>query len=452
MNGSFIEYFKCPERFAQLSLREALAEPKRFFRFNGSSTFYGRLGDSHNGVNGATSFDVAEDVALERGRVTLPFDVQEVVENLEREQYPCSSRKDKSVAHPAVAALYYLIRPLLPVAVRKHLQRVHLKGWDQISFPKWPVDRTVNELFERLMMLALKAQGLERIPFIWFWPDGAPSTAIMTHDVETGRGRDFCSTLMDIDDAYGIKASFQVVPEQRYKVTQGYLNSITNRGFEIAVQDLNHDGRLYKTRQQFIERVKKINYYRRQWGADGFRAAVLYRRQEWFDELEFAYDMSIPNVAHLDPQRGGCCTVMPFFIGKLVELPVTTIQDYSLFHILRDYGIDLWKTQIELIMEKHGLLSFIIHPDYVTAAPERKVFEALLSHLAGLRRDRGVWIATPREVNCWWRQRAEMKIVEDIEGIRIEGSGSERARIAYASEVDGRLDLTLEPAVANQRV
>jgi hypothetical protein len=28
--------------------------------------------------------------------------------------------------------------------------------------------------------------------------------------------------------------------------------------------------------------------------------------------LCFAYDMSIPNVAHLDPQRGGCCTIMPF--------------------------------------------------------------------------------------------------------------------------------------------
>jgi hypothetical protein len=450
MNDSFVEYFRCPERYAHLGLGEALTEPKRFFRLNGSNTFYGRLCASHHGVNGGGVCDVAEDVVLKGGRVTLPFDIREVVENLERELYLCSSRNEKSMTHPAVAAVYYLIRPLLPVAVRKHLQRMHLKGWDQISFPRWPVDRTVNELFERLILLALKAQGLERIPFVWFWPDGAPSSAIMTHDVETGRGRDFCTTLMDIDDAYGIKASFQVVPEERYEVTQNYLDSITKRGFEVAVQDLNHDGRLYKNRQQFVERVRKINAYRRLWGADGFRAAVLYRRQEWFDDLEFAYDMSVPNVAHLDPQRGGCCTVMPFFVGKLLELPVTTIQDYSLFHILGDYRIDLWKTQIELIMEKQGLLSFIIHPDYVTTAPERKVFESLLSHLAGLRRDKGVWIATPGEVNRWWRQRAEMKIEEDAEGIRIVGKGSERARIAYASEVNGCLNLTLEPAVARR--
>jgi len=143
---------------------------------------------------------------------------------------------------------------------------------------------------------------------------------------------------------------------------------------------------------------------------------------------------------------------MPYFVGNLLELPVTTTQDYTLFHILRDYKADLWKTQIELIMDKHGLLSFIIHPDYVTTGPERKVFEALLSRLAELRRDEGVWIATPGEVNRWWRQRAGMRIVEDHEGVRIEGEGSERARIAYASAVDGRLAVTVEQAVANRRV
>lgn len=256
---------------------------------------------------------------------------------------------------------------------------------------------------------------------------------------------------MDIDDAYGFKACFEVVPEQRYDVPLAFLDSITKRGFEVAVHDLNHDGRLYINRQQFVERVAKINSYGHRWGVEGFRAAVLYRRQEWFGDLEFSYDMSVPNVAHLDPQRGGCCTVMPYFIGNLLELPVTTIQDYSLFHILKDYNIDLWKTQIELIMEKHGLISFIVHPDYVTTASERTVYEMLLSHLDGLRQQRGLWITTPGELNRWWRQRAAMKIVEDGEGVRIEGTGSERARIAYASEIDGRLTFTVDQPVASQR-
>ena len=81
--------------------------------------------------------------------------------------------------------------------------------------------------------------------------------------------------------------------------------------------------------------------------AKGFRAGVLYRKQLWYDALDFEYDMSVPNVAHLDPQRGGCCTVMPYFLGNLLELPVTTTQDYCLFNILNDYSINLWERQIE---------------------------------------------------------------------------------------------------------
>jgi hypothetical protein len=224
------------------------------------------------------------------------------------------------------------------------------------------------------------------------------------------------------------------------------------------VHDLNHDGLLYRNRAEFLRRAEKINAYGKQFGAEGFRAAVLYRRQLWYDALDFSYDMSVPNVAHLDPQHGGCCTVMPYFIGNIVELPVTTTQDYMLFHILDDHSIRLWEKQIDLIMQRHGLMSFIVHPDYVAQPRERGTYEALLARLARLREEKGVWIATPGEVNRWWRQRAQMNLVEDGAGLRIEGTGSERARIAYATEESGQLVMTLQesgelarPALSSRR-
>ena len=253
------------------------------------------------------------------------------------------------------------------------------QNWDRLPFPRWPVDRTVDQLFEQTMLLSLQAQSIDQIPFIWFWPEGATSCAIMTHDVETASGVRSCSYLMDMEDAFGIKGSFQIIPEQRYEVTDDFLNSIRQRGFEVVVHDLNHDGQLFRDKDQFLQRAAKINSYKERFGASGFRAAVLYRRQLWFDALDFSYDMSVPNVAHLDPQRGGCCTVMPYFVGKILELPVTTTQDYTLFNILNDYSIDLWKKQIDLIMEKHGLISFIVHPDYVNGPRERAVYETLLA-------------------------------------------------------------------------
>jgi hypothetical protein len=442
MNNCLVQYYRCPERYVRLLPKGPLSATEGYFQFGEGAICYGQYGGAEPSPLPAGHLpDALANVAFEDGTTCLPFDPSQIVDNFGREAYVHGSSQAKPKA--ALSKLYYLVRPVLSVGVRKHLQRFHLRGWDKIPFPQWPVDRTVDVVVERLLQLSLKAQRRESIPFIWFWPDGAPSCAVMTHDVETTAGRDFCSTLMDIDDRFGIKAAFQVVPEERYEVSREYLDSITRRGFEVAVQDLNHDGHLYSDRQQFLSRVSKINRYGREWGAEGFRAAILYRHEEWFDDLDFSYEMSVPNVAHLDPQRGGCCTVMPYFIGKLLELPVTTTQDYPLFHILGDYSIDLWKRQTELIMEKHGLMSFIVHPDYIMSSRERRTYETLLGYLSQLRDERGVWIAKPGEVSRWWRQRASMQLVETECGWQIEGEGKKRARIAYASEENGRIKFSL---------
>ncbi len=443
MNKSLCQYYRCPEQQVPLVLRGPLSEESGYFKF-GRDVLYGRL----HGGNTVTSLghvlkDVSSECTYARGAVCLPFDATQVVNNLRYELYTNASAH----GHPASSFLgrsYDFVRPVLPVGVRKHLQKFRLNGWRQLRFPNWPVDRTVDSVVERLLLLSLKAGGLQEIPFIWFWPNGASSCAIVTHDVETSVGRDFCPSLMDVDDEFGVKASFQVVPECRYDVPEHYLGTIRNRGFEINVQDLNHDGYLFRNRKEFLARVKKINEYGRQYGADGFRSAILYRRQEWYDAFEFSYDMSVPNVAHLDPQRGGCCTVMPYFVGNMIELPVTVTQDYSLFHILREHSIQLWKQQIELIMTKHGLMNFIIHPDYIIAREERATYQTLLRYLTQLAAEKNVWMPLPREVASWWRNRSNMKLVEMNGSWRIEGEGSERARVAYASEKDGQLVYSFE--------
>ena len=294
-------------------------------------------------------------------------------------------------------------------------------------------------MFETLMGLMLRASGKDEIPFVWFWPDGMSGCATMTHDVETDAGLKFCMELMDINDSFGIKSSFQLIPGARYTVREEDLVAIKTRGFEVNVHDLKHDGHLFDEYQQFQTAAVKINDFGVQFGSEGFRAAVLYRNQEWFGALNFAYDMSVPNVAHLDPQRGGCCTVMPYFIGNMLEIPVTATQDYTLFHMLKRYSIDLWREQIQIILKQHGMASFIVHPDYVDTERTVDVYKQLLGHLAKLRSTAQVWIALPREINQWWRQRSRMKLVPDGDGWRIEGDGAERARIAYARQRNGKL-------------
>lgn len=440
MNECVTQHFRCPEKYVKLNTQGPLSRENGYFRFGNEGIYYGRLvGGAPASTPSGNLCDVISQTFIKDGVTYLPFDVKQVMDNLRWEVYSKSTCQSQSLLSSMLTGIYYFVRPVLPVSVRKYLQKTRLSDWNTLRFPRWPVDRSVDLLFEQLLLISLRSQGVERIPFIWFWPNGAPSCAIMTHDIETQVGRDYCPEVMDLEDAYGIKSCFCVVPESRYEVTKEYLDSIRSRGFEISVHDLNHDGYLFRKRKEFLVRAEKINAYGKKFGAFGFRAAALYRNQQWFDALKFSYDMSVPNVGHLEAQRGGCCTVMPYFIGDILELPLTTIQDYALFSYLNNYSIDLWKHQIELIMEKHGLINFIIHPDYIARPCEWDVYRTLLAHLAHLVHKNGLWISTPGEVNRWWRQRTEMRLVEDEHGVRIEGDGSERARIAYASEKDGKL-------------
>ncbi len=426
------EYYRCAPIGASFAPPTQLSADAGFFQTNRELRCFGRF--AKRTADGQSPSGIADrqiHVGRDSERVNLPFVPREIIENLRMERYAAGGNGNRN--NGLIRQVYYLIRPLLPVSLRKYLQRYSLRGWDQITFPQWPVDCTVDRLHEMLLVLAMQSQQICEIPFVWFWPDGRPACASVTHDIETATGRDFCSQLMDIDDSFDIKASFQVVPEERYEVTSEYLSSIRDRNFEVNIHDLNHDGNLFQSREQFLQRAESINQHGKEFQARGFRSAVLYRNLEWMDALDFKYDMSVPNVAHLDPQRGGCCTVMPYFIGEKLEIPVTAIQDYSLFHILADYSTRLWEQQIEIIKEAHGLASFIIHPDYVIEGRARSTYERLLAHLDSLRKDQNVWIALPGEINDWWRSRAKMRVRRVTGTWQVEGEGSERARVAFAS-------------------
>ena len=247
MNRTFQQYFRCPEQDVRLVVKGSLSGDSGFFRFGQGIVGYGRYAGSAPADSPQDNLlDAWADSDCAAGFVRLPFDLEEVVENLRLERYTRDSQNGSS-AKSVTASLYYAVRPFLPVSFRRRLQRAYLRDWGKIAFPNWPVDHTVDSIMQRSMQLLLRARQLESIPFIWFWPDGASSGASMTHDVETAAGRDFCESLMNFNESFGIPASFQIVPEDRYEVSEKFLDSIRKRGFEVNVQDLNHDGRLSTT-------------------------------------------------------------------------------------------------------------------------------------------------------------------------------------------------------------
>lgn len=445
MGQHFLEYYRCPDRYGAFDVAGRLREPSGYFRWGQDTVCYGRTSSGAGASRPNTRlYDAQADLSTRESVAVFPFDPEEIVENLQRERYSAHFRESDRFSNEVLRTIYYFLRPWLSVPVRKHLQKMRLRKWKEISFPDWPVAFTVDRIHQKRLALAMQAQNIDRVPFIWFWPDNYLSCCIITHDVEDLRGRDFCGDLMDLDESFGFRSSFQVVPETRYAVPKTYLKSITDRGFEVNVHDLKHDGRLYAEYAEFQRRAFRINEYGRQFDAIGFRSGILYRNADWYDAFDFQYDMSIPNVAHLDPQRGGCCTVMPYFIGDMIELPLTSTQDYTLFHILEDYSIDLWKRQIEMIRANNGLVNILVHPDYIIETREQTIYRSLLAHLSHLRSRDRMWTPLPRDLAKWWRQRREMRLVYQDGQWRVQGTGSERACVAYSCLAGDQVSYTFD--------
>jgi glycosyltransferase involved in cell wall biosynthesis len=435
MTSNFNQYFKCADSVRGLCPDEPAAKKSGFFRFGHDLICYGPVASISPAKSPFASLpDVEPFLRYEDGQVVLPFVPDQISEGLLNEVYSNQMEPEytRLGSHSAVRRIYYWGRPLLSLRLRSVLQRIKLHGKLKSPFPSWPVDRSVDKLFEKLMIATIRASGGHPVPFIWFWPEGKQAAFVLTHDVEDSAGKAFCSSLMDIDDEYGFKASFQIVPEDRYVVEPEFLQQFRDRQFDICVHDLNHDGYLYREYSEFKRRAKLINHYCKEFGAKGFRSGVLYRNLRWYGEFDFAYDMSVPNVGHLDPQGGGCCTVMPYYVGDILEVPVTLTQDYSLFHILHQYSIDLWKQQIRTIADGHGLISAIIHPDYVIEPEQQQLFRSLLDFVRQQCSARDIWATVPSAINSWWRQRSAMNLVQGPEGWQISGEGSDKARVAYA--------------------
>src|SRR5438132_1060174 len=121
---SIIEYYRCPQELLDCHVVGSLKASDGYFRFGQDLICYGQTsGYTHPTVNGAL-FDASAHVHRHKYTCLLPFDLTQAVNNLRYERYVDQASQELWFQNVWVKKFYYILRPLLPVSLRKHLQKV----------------------------------------------------------------------------------------------------------------------------------------------------------------------------------------------------------------------------------------------------------------------------------------------------------------------------------------
>jgi len=145
------------------------------------------------------------------------------------------------------------------------------------------------------------------------WPNGNKFALVLTHDVETAEGLDKCYQLAEIEERLGFRSSFSFVPGD-YPVPAALRQSLTDRGFEIGVHGLHHNGNPFRSDSFFKKQAIEINRYLKEWGSVGFRSPSMYHDLELLHHLDIEYDASTFDTDPFEPQPDGMGAIFPFWV------------------------------------------------------------------------------------------------------------------------------------------
>ncbi len=226
--------------------------------------------------------------------------------------------------------LYYELKPYLPRRLTVQLRRLvqskaaayeptesgPAEAWPtkpQSSALGWPVEPRFAAFQWEVLRQVLILSGLPAIHYKPFWPQNRRFALILTHDIETAQGQDFVRQVAELEEKLGFRSSFNFIAE-RYPLDQQLINELRQRGFEVGLHGLRHDGKLFSSLQEFNRRAARINQHLCQLDLVGFRAPLTHRQPEWMQALDILYDSSFFDTDPYEPIPGGVMSIWPFLL------------------------------------------------------------------------------------------------------------------------------------------
>jgi len=333
--------------------------------------------------------------------VWIPFDLDEAyaayVTEAWRESQPVRALSSRQLD------AYYRIKRVVPRSWLLSARRLLMRWTGLPAFPAWPLDESVDRLARFYAQCLLVAADEGEATFRWFWPRRHRAAVVLTHDVESAEGLRLAVEIADLEEMHGFRSSFNIVGGD-YPIDDEIVRELRARGFEIGLHGLHHDRSLFASRASFEAQLPRLAEAAGRLEALGFRSPSTHRVIEWLPELPVSYDCSVPHSDPYEPQPGGCCSLWPYFLGSVVELPYTLPQDHTLFTLLRSKSVDLWLSQVGAIERRFGLVQCLSHPDpgYLGDPDKRALYGEFLAALGA--RD-ALWRPLPRELAAWWSRR-----------------------------------------------
>jgi hypothetical protein len=358
--------------------------------------------------------------------------------------------------------LFYTVKPMIPRRVQILLRRRLAVHKREKHSHIWPIDIT-------------SAQP----PKGWSgWPEGKQFALVLSHDVDTIRGYNNVLKVAELEERMVFRSCFSFVPERYGRVSLDLLDQLRTRGFDVAVHGLKHDGKLFLSKRTFDRQALRINGYLKKWRTEGFTSPSMQRNLEWMTALNIDYSTSTFDTDPFEPQPDGAGTIFPFVVYRtssqltahssqpnsccneplpmssdlpssyelsamsnelspmssdlpcshepsamscepsscFIELPYTVPQDSTLFVILLEKTINIWKRKLDWVAEKGGMALLNTHPDYMNGSSRwgreeypMRFYEEFLSYVKEKYEGR-YWHALPREVARFWKEKMVTKI------------------------------------------
>lgn len=292
---------------------------------------------------------------------------------------------------------YHIVKPFIPRRLQLLIRSTVIRRKKNLFVDCWPIHPSSSQP-----------------PADWLgWPEGRRFALVLTHDVETAEGQEKCLKLMELEKSLGFRSSFNFVPEG-YRLFPELVHYVKQNGFEIGVHGLRHVN-LFRSRTEFQESAKRINQYLKDWQSVGFRAPSMYHNLDWIKDLDIQYDASTFDTDPFEPQPDGVGTIFPFWVSGnhtqkgYIELPYTLSQDFTLFILMKENNIDIWKKKLDWIVENGGMALLITHPDYMNFDGKKLgieeypaiYYEEFLEYIRSRYKDK-YWHVLPMEMARFW--------------------------------------------------